>query len=219
MDEVLEKQYAEADARWLLLWMQGPTKTSYRKLPVQIGDPAPDVELIDSDGNPVRISDFWKEAPLHLFFLRHYGCSCMKERWGQFREEYPKLREAGAEMVAVGMGEPERTRVYIEVRQVPCPVLCDTQMRAYEAYGIIEGTPAAILHDFDWKPGDKETGRKMMDTRRDTDRRLVDNPWLLPAEFIIDRQGIIRHAHRYQYCEDYPPTTVLLGAIRQANRK
>ncbi|MBI2845949.1 MAG: AhpC/TSA family protein [Chloroflexi bacterium] len=218
MEEVLAKQYAAADARWLRLWMQGPTKTSYRQLPVQVGEPAPDVELIDSEGNPVRLSNFWKESPLHLFFLRHYGCSCMKERWGQLREEYPKLREAGAQMVAIGMGEPERTQLFIKVREIPAPVLCDPEQRAYTAYGIIEGTPPAILHNSDWQPDDEETGRKMMDSRRDTDRRLVDNPWILPAEFIIDQKGVIRHSHRYQYCEDFPPTTVLLGAIRAAKQ-
>jgi peroxiredoxin len=140
----------------------------------------------------------------------------MKERWGQLREEYPKLREAGANLLAIGMGEPERTRLYIQVRQVPVPVLCDPERRAYDAYGIIEGTPSTILHATPWTPGNEAAGRRLMESRRETDLRLVDNPWILPAEFIIDQKGIMRYAHRYQYCEDYPPTTVLLGAIRAA---
>ena len=216
MDEVLKGQFEEADERWLQHWLRGPTRTHWQRMPVQVGDPAPDVELVDSEGNQRHISDFWKEDLLHLFFLRHYGCSCMKQRWGQLREEYQKLRNAGAQLVAVGMGEPERTRIYVQVRQIPVPVLCDQQMRAYEAYGIIEGTPATILHDYEWMPGDKASGRKLMDSRRETDLRLVDNPWILPAEFIIDRQGVIRYGHRYQYCEGFPPSTVLLGAIRAA---
>lgn len=216
MEEILQKQLTEADARWLRSWSQGPSQTRWQGLPVQVGDPAPDVELVDHEGKARRISDFWKEAPLHLFFMRHYGCSCMKERWSQFREEYPKLRQAGANLLAIGMGEPERTRLFIKVREIPVPLLCDPGQRAYLAYGIIEGTVPTILHDEGWKAGDEETGRKMMGRRRDTDLRLVDNPWILPAEFIIDQKGTIRYAHRYQYCEDYPPTTVLLGAIRAA---
>lgn len=216
MEEILEKQLAEADARWLRHWMQGPTQTSWPTLPIQVGDPAPDVELVDHEGKARRISDFWQEAPLHLFFMRHYGCSCMKERWSQLREEYPKLREAGANLLAIGMGQPERTRLFIEVREIPVPVLCDPERRAYDAYGIIEGTPPTILHDTPWPPGNEAAGRRLMESRRETDLRLVDNPWILPAEFIIDQKGVIRYAHRYQYCEDYPPTTVLLGAIRAA---
>jgi hypothetical protein len=37
-----------------------------------------------------------------------------------------------------------------------------------------------------------------------------------PAEFIIDRGGVIRRAHRYQCCEDYPPVSVLQGAVNAA---
>lgn len=81
----------------------------------------------------------------------------------------------------------------------------------------MEGTPAAILHDFPWKPGDEATGRDWVEGRRHTDRRLVDNPWLLPAEFVVDQAGVIRHTHRYQYCEDFPPATVLAGAVAAAS--
>ena len=31
------------------------------------------VRLPDSDGNEVRVGDLWKEQPLVLVWLRHYG--------------------------------------------------------------------------------------------------------------------------------------------------
>ncbi|MCH7727375.1 MAG: redoxin domain-containing protein [Planctomycetes bacterium] len=42
-------------------------------MPLSIGDPAPDVELPDDDGDDVRLSSLWRHRPLLLFFLRHYG--------------------------------------------------------------------------------------------------------------------------------------------------
>lgn len=217
MSDILSQRLAAADQRWLEAWLRGPQRTRWERTPPQVGDGAPDVELLSIEKKPVRLSEHWSRGPTHLIFLRHYGCSCGKERAAQLREEYPKLIEAGAQVIAIGQGEPERTIEYIKVRQLPCPVLCDPEYRAYNAYALLEGTPAQILHDFEWVPGDEATGRKLMGSRRDTDLRLVDNPWLLPAEFIIDRQGIIRYAHRYQYCEDFPPLTVLLGAIKAAS--
>lgn len=214
MNESLQRQLEEADRRWLEHWVRGPTRIRHEGVPVQVGDPAPDVELLDTEARPRRLSEFWKDRPLHLFLMRHYGCSCMKERWGQLQEDLPKIAEAGAQTVAVGMGEPERTRLFVEARKIAVPVLCDPERRAYELYGVIEGTVPTVLHDYQWRPGDEETGRDLMDSRRDTDLRLVDNPWILPAEFVIDRGGVIRHAHRYQYCEDFPPVTVLAGAVR-----
>jgi hypothetical protein len=47
---------------------------------------------------------------------------------------------------------------------------------------------------------------------------VVDSPWQLPGEFVIGSDGVIRLAHRYQYCEDFPPKKVLLGAIATAER-
>ena len=44
----------------------------------------------------------------------------------------------------------------------------------------------------------------------------MDSPWQLPGEFVIGSDGRIALAHRYQYCEDFPPKTVLLGAIAAA---
>jgi peroxiredoxin len=217
MSEVLARQLEAADRRWLEAWLRGPQRIRWERPPPQAGDLAPDVELINVEGKPTRLSGFWSGGPAHLIFLRHYGCSCGKERAAQLREEYPRLVGAGAQVIAIGQGEPERTIEYIKVRQMPCPVLCDPQYQAYEAYALLEGTPPQILHDFRWVPGDEATGRKLMDSRRHGDLRLVDNPWLLPAEFIIDGQGIIRLAHRYQYCEDFPPLTVLLGAILAAS--
>jgi peroxiredoxin len=40
---------------------------------VQVGDPAPDIEVLDVDGRPVRLSTLWAPGPAVVAFLRHYG--------------------------------------------------------------------------------------------------------------------------------------------------
>jgi hypothetical protein len=47
---------------------------------------------------------------------------------------------------------------------------------------------------------------------------MVDNPWLLPGEFVIDRAGRVVLAYRYNYCEDFPDPRVLYAALREAGR-
>lgn len=39
----------------------------------QVGDPAPNVALFDTNGHPVYLADSWREKPLVLAFLRHFG--------------------------------------------------------------------------------------------------------------------------------------------------
>jgi hypothetical protein len=36
----------------------------------------------------------------------------------------------------------------------------------------------------------------------------------MPGEFVVDGDGIIRLAYRYQYCEDWPDPRVLTAAVR-----
>jgi peroxiredoxin len=40
---------------------------------LDVGNPAPDVELNRSDGQPVKLSDFWFRQPVVIVFARHFG--------------------------------------------------------------------------------------------------------------------------------------------------
>jgi len=214
----VDRQHTAAEREWLQAWLTGPSRTRYTSLPPQVGDPAPDIELPDTSGAMKRLSEFWTEKPALVLFLRHFGCSCLAERWEKLNDDLPAFAGAGAQVVAVCQGEPERSAAVASRRGYPFPLLCDPERRCYELYGLLEGTPPQILHDFAWKPGDRDTGEKLLSSRRGTDRALVDSPWQLPGEFVVTTSGRLVLAHRYQYCEDFPPKTVLLGAIGAAGR-
>jgi peroxiredoxin len=213
LDPTVRTQHQAAEAEWLAAWLAGPQRTRWPSLPPQVGDPAPDVALPDTTGRVRRASEWWSAGPVHLIFLRHFGCSCLAERWDRLRDELAGIAEAGATTVAVAQGEPERTAEVALRRGYPFPILSDPERRAYEAFGLLEGTPAQILHDFPWRPGDRATGATLIASRLGTERAVVDDPWQLPGEFVIAQGGRIALAHRYQYCEDFPPRAVLLGAI------
>lgn len=215
--ELIERQQEEAEREWVAGWLEGPKRIRWESIPVQVGEPAPDLSLPDTTGTTRQLSDFWPAGPTLLLFLRHFGCSCLAERWEKLRDEVPEYEAAGAQLIAIGQGEPGRTAAVARRRGYPFPVLADPQRRAYQAYGLLQGTPPQLVHDFPWRPGDTESAEKIfLRPRRGTERAVVDDPWQLPGEFVIDRSGTIVLAHRYQYCEDFPPKTVLLGAIAAA---
>ena len=213
----LEELEKAAERRWLASWLIGPTHIRYDELPVQPGDMAPDLELPDTTGEPRHLSEFWTHGPAIVIFMRHFGCSCLMERWEGLKRELADYAEAGARVVAICQAEPERAEAVAARRGYAFPVLCDPELQAYRAFGLLEGQPAQILHDFPWRPGDEETARTLfLEPRRGTERAVVDSPWQLPGEFVIGSNGRIALAHRYQYCEDFPPKTVLVGAILAA---
>jgi peroxiredoxin len=206
-----------AEARWLTAFLHGPTRTRWSRLPPQVGDPAPRMELPDATGRVRRLDEWMSVGPIHLVFLRHFGCSCLSERWDRLRDELEAIIAAGATTIAVSQAEPPRTAEVAARRGYPFPILCDPERVTYEAFGLVEGTPAQVLHDFRWRPNDRETADTLIASRAGTERAVVDDPWQLPGEFVIAKGGQITLAHRYQYCEDFPPQTVLLGAIAAAN--
>ena len=44
-----------------------------RMTDLAVGDPAPDLVLLDAAEREVRLSALWRERPLALIFLRHFG--------------------------------------------------------------------------------------------------------------------------------------------------
>jgi len=207
----------KAEERWFESWLRGPTRTKLYRVPPQIGDSAPDAKLADTSGQPRSLNEFWSKGPLLLLFLRYFGCSCLAERWEKLQSEIQDFKKKGAEVIAVAQGEPERNAEVARRRGYPFEVLSDPSRRVYEEYGLPEGTPAQILHDFHWTPGDTKTGTEMANSRRGTERAVVDSPWQLPGEFVISTGGVLFLTHRYQYCEDFPPKTVILGALNAAS--
>lgn len=212
-------QQAAAEARWLAAFLAGPTRTRWNTLPPQVGDLAPDLALPDATGTTRPLSSLWRRRPLHLVFLRHFGCSCLSARWELLAEGTPAIREHGADVVAVSQAEPERTAAVAVRRGWQLPLLADPGRIAFEAFGLLEGTPPQVLHDAAWRPGDHETVATAFAPRRGTERAGVDSPWQLPGDVVIGTDGRIALAHRYQFCEDHPPLGVILGAVDSAQRR
>lgn len=214
-----DQQVRAAEREWLDHWVRGPQRLRWAEPPVASGDKAPDIQLQDASGATTSISAFWHEQPALLIFWRHYGCGCGLDRAVRLQQEYAAYTGAGAQVVIVGQGEPERARAYAQRYELPdCPILCDPELEAYQRYGLLEGDVPQLLFDApeEYWSHSREIGEQFIADRREIDRPLVDNPWQLPGEFVIDTTGTIRLAYRYQYCEDFPDPRVLVTAIKRS---
>ena len=219
MDSSINSQIEAAEQEWKDGWKLGPQRVRWTEIPLQVGDQAPDFELLDSSGEVLSLSDSWANSPALILFWRHYGCSCGIDRAERLKAEYSDYTDAGAKVVIIGQGEPERAAAYsIKYSLPPVTILCDPEFETYESYSLLEGKPSQILFDApdEYLDLDYNAGMELAEARREDGRPLVDNSWLLPGEFVIDRFGEVRLAYRYNYCEDFPDHRVLLAAIREA---
>ncbi len=205
--------FEAAEQRWLKNWQQGPTRRRLNTLPLQVGDAAPDFQLTDSSGRPRRLNEFWKNRTALLIFWRHFGCGCGVGRAERLREEYGQLVEAGADVAIIGQGDPERAAWYKEKYMVPCPILVDPNEHVYRAYGLLETSPWLLLGKP--LPG-PEYFQNLIGVHRAKGRPVADNPFLLPGEFVVDTEGRLVLAYRYQYCDNYPSVETLVNSIKEA---
>lgn len=218
MDPVLSDQIENAQRKWLALWKQGPRRTRWGAAPLQAGDPAPSVRLVDQRREPVELSELWRDRPALLIFWRHFGCGAGFERAKALGDAWGQLDEAGVRVTAIGQGEPERAAWYVERRGLPPALrfLCDPEGVAYAAFGLLEGLPHQVLYRLPEpiQRRDFDAGVAVARQRRDAGDPLVDSPWLMPGEFLVDTAGVVRMAHRYAHVFDIPETAMLLSAAR-----
>ena len=206
--------FEAAEQRWLRNWQKGPTRRKWTSVPLQAGDPAPDFELVDSSKRHHRLSDFWKDKPALMIFWRHFGCGCGVGRAERLHKEYDQLVSSGANIVVIGQGDPERAAWYKAKFSVPCPILLDPDEHLYKTYGLLETSPWLLLGKP--KPG-QEYFQNLIGVHREKGRPVADNPFLLPGEFVVDTNGKLILAYRYQYCDNYPEVETLISSIKEAS--
>ena len=216
------RETEDASGEWQEHWRRGPTRRRWTELPPQVGEPAPSLDLVEArSGQVVAMSRLWVDKPVLLLFWRHFGCSCGRDRSARLRAEYAGYVAAGARLAIIGQGEPERALTYARANGIPDDValLCDPGESAYRAYGLLEGGPAEILFDApdDFLRCEPEAGAKLFEMRAANGMPMVDNPWLLPGEFVVGREGRLWGAYRFQFCEHWIDPRVNVAAIRYAS--
>lgn len=209
----LQAIFEAGEQRWLAHWRRGPTRQTWTELPPQRGAPAPNLELLDTEGRPVRLSSTWASKPALLLFWRHWGCGCGVGRAERLRQDLPKLVEAGGNVVVVGQGEPERAAWYKVAFDIPVPILVDPTGDAYRTYGLLEMSPWLLLGEP--KP-DMSVFESWIPEHRAKGRPVADNPFLLPGEFVVNPRGELVLTYRYQYCDNYPDEFSLVDSITEA---
>jgi peroxiredoxin len=132
-----------------------------------LGKTAPDFELADSGGRPLRLRERLRRGPVVLVFYYGYYCNHCVSQLFALNDDLKKFRELGAEVVAVSADPPELTRQrFKQYGEFAFPVLADPGHKAAQLYGVFR--PAA--------------GKESEDLQHGT--------------FVIGRDGLVHWAHR-----------------------
>jgi peroxiredoxin Q/BCP len=110
---------------------------------MKTGDVAPEFELPDQHGQPVRLSELLRSGPVALFFypLASSG-GCTKEMCG-VRDRSAEFESLGARPIGISRDPVERQRVFAEREGLGFPLLADVDGAVCTAYGVARSLSAA----------------------------------------------------------------------------
>lgn len=102
---------------------------------VNVGERAPDAQLIDTDRKPAKISDFRGKKVVLAFFPGAFTGVCTKEMCA-FRDGLSKFNTLGANIVGISVDSPFSNKVFSETNKFGFRVLSDYSREAVRSYGI-----------------------------------------------------------------------------------
>lgn len=100
----------------------------------KVGDYAPDFELINQDGNAVKLSDFKGKKVALYFYPKDSTPGCTKQACS-LRDGFESLRDAGITILGVSKGSTESKQTFITAHHLNFPLLIATD-EVLKAYGV-----------------------------------------------------------------------------------
>jgi peroxiredoxin Q/BCP len=102
---------------------------------LEVGDVAPDFELISDEEEPVKLSDFRGQQVVLFFYPRADTPGCTVQACG-FRDNYPVIEAAGATVLGISPDSPEDLAEWREAMGFPYLLLSDPDHAVADAYGV-----------------------------------------------------------------------------------
>jgi peroxiredoxin len=128
----------------------------------------------------------------------------------QLRDDRDRFETAGAAIVLIGLGTPERASWFCEDKAIPFPCLADPGQAAYRAYGLRTATVTEVLR------AENALRYLRLNLNPETRQRTAkagEDVLQLGGTFVVDTQGVMRYAHRNRHTGDNPPNDEVLEAI------
>ncbi len=101
---------------------------------LNLGDPAPDFNLLDHDGNRVSLSDYSDRKLVIYFYPRAFTPGCTIESC-DFRDRHKSFSAAGYDIIGVSPDPVDRLEGFSKKHGLPFKLLSDTDHATAAAYG------------------------------------------------------------------------------------
>lgn len=104
---------------------------------VDVGQKAPDFDLLDQDGKTVRLSDYRGKTNVVLaFYPADFTPVCTKELCS-FRDDLGRFQGKGTQVIGVSVQPQESKKKFAAKLGLNFPILADDKKEVAKAYGVL----------------------------------------------------------------------------------
>lgn len=178
---------------------------------LKFNDLAPDIPVLDANGQSIQLSALWKKRTLVLAFTRHFGCPQCKEMMDELHNVRPELEKRGLALAIVTQGTPDEAKRFCADRAPGSTCLADPDRKAYTAYGLGRGSFfQTLLSPSIWK-----SNKRLKETKGFTPEPAPagQDTFVMSGTFIIGKDGRVRLPYYYEDIADHPPVELLLKGV------
>jgi len=172
---------------------------------LKTGQTAPDFEIQDAAGIRHSLAGY-KGQNLLLSFYRYASCPLCNQRVHHLSNWLSSQGELDLAVLAVFESPVERIRQYVGRQEPPFPLIPDPERRLYRLYGVESSWLKYVLAA---GPFLGSLLRGYRPGKADGDKALV------PADFLIDRNGIIQTAFYGRHIGDHIPLEKIDRFLKQ----
>jgi peroxiredoxin len=104
---------------------------------IEVGQPAPDVQLVNYDRKAVKISDLRGKPTVLAFFPAVFTSTCTREMC-VFRDNLAKFNTLDAQVIGISVDMPFSQKVFAEANALNFPLMSDYHREAVTAFGVAD---------------------------------------------------------------------------------
>jgi peroxiredoxin len=154
-------------------------------MPIAVGANAPDFTLMNQDRQPVTLSAAWQSGPVVLAFFPAAFSSTCQQEMCTFRDSIATLGAARAQVFGISTDTFFALKAWADQQHLNFPLLCDYNKHVIRQYDVTNPDMIGL---------------------KDIAKRAV---------FVIDRQGVVRHAEVLDDARHEPDYGKVTAALAQ----
>ncbi len=156
---------------------------------LKTGNVAPLFNMPDMNGNDVSL-ETWRGQPVFLSFFKWATCPLCNLRIREIMHHFVEFEARNMQIIGVFHSPAAKLREHMTEQSLPFPLIADPEMQLYKQYGVTQSLWGVMRGSLRVNDFAKIISHGLLEAKMpDVSMNVI------PANFLIDGQGIIQTAY------------------------